>query len=209
MLISLTRNDYEPDICYFGQAKAAALKPRQMRFPAPDLIVEVISPSTEKIDRTIKFEDYAAHGVDEYWIVDPRKKTIEQYLLATDRYAVAAKSRGGKLKSRAIKGLEIPVRAAFDAGENLRALARIIGPPSNAELFLAFRHRLGSGFKTDLGMRAVAERLVRAGAAAAKTYFFLGLNFIALCVQKRKTAGDGVGSGRAYLNRCISHRVSP
>jgi len=126
VLISLTRNDYEPDVCYFNSAKATAFKPRQMRFPAPDLIVEVLSPSTEHIDRTIKFEDYAAHGVGEYWIVDPAKRTIEQYLLGDDEYKLEFKGRTGRIKSRMIEGLEIPVRAAFDAKENLRQIAEIV-----------------------------------------------------------------------------------
>lgn len=126
LMISLTRNDYEPDISYFSSAKAAKFKRGQMRFPAPDLIVEVILPSTERIDRTVKFEDYAAHGVREYWIVDAAKRSIEQYLLLGERYEAAYKGRSGKLKSRAIEGLEIPVRAAFDSRENLRALAQIV-----------------------------------------------------------------------------------
>jgi Uma2 family endonuclease len=124
-LISLTRNDYEPDICYFAPPKAARIKPNQNKFPAPDLIVEVISKSTERIDRTIKFDDYAAHGVGEYWIVDPRKRTIEQYLLSSGKYELAVKVKDGALRSRAIKSLEIPVRAAFDSRENYKALAAI------------------------------------------------------------------------------------
>ena len=126
VLVSLTRNDYEPDICYFNSAKSATFKPQQMRFPAPDLIVEVLSPSTERNDRTIKFEDYATHGVDEYWIVDPRKRTVEQYLLSGDEYEQEFKGRAGKIKSRAIRGMEISVRAIFDAKENLRAIGEIL-----------------------------------------------------------------------------------
>jgi Uma2 family endonuclease len=126
MLISLTRNDYEPDICFWGTAKSRKFKPRQMRFPAPDLIVEVLSQSTERIDRTIKFEDYAAHKVSEYRIVDPRKRTIEQYLLNGTKYELALKVKDGTVRSRAIKGFEMPARAAFDAQENQRALAKIV-----------------------------------------------------------------------------------
>jgi Uma2 family endonuclease len=128
LMISLTRNDYEPDVCFWGTAKAAKFKPKQMRFPAPDLVVEVLSRSTERTDRTIKFEDYAAHGVAEYWIVDPRKRTIEQYLLSGEQYELALKVRDGTVRSRAIKGLEIPVRAVFDGQANLRALAEIVHP---------------------------------------------------------------------------------
>mgnify|MGYP003380570340 CR=1 FL=1 len=42
IMVSLTRNDYEPDICYFSQATAAAFNPDQMRFPAPDLVLSLI-----------------------------------------------------------------------------------------------------------------------------------------------------------------------
>ena len=80
-LISLTRNDFEPDIVWFSPAKAATITPDMMRFPAPDFIVEVLSPSTEAIDRGVKMIDYAAHGVGEYWIIDPEKQSVECYQL--------------------------------------------------------------------------------------------------------------------------------
>lgn len=48
---------------------------------APDLVVEVLSPSTLKNDRMRKKAVYEACGVREYWLVDPNNRTIEQYLL--------------------------------------------------------------------------------------------------------------------------------
>lgn len=48
---------------------------------APDLVVEVLSPSTSKNDRLQKKAVYEACGVREYWLVDPNNRTIEQYLL--------------------------------------------------------------------------------------------------------------------------------
>lgn len=47
-LVELTRNSYEPDICYFGPTKAADIKPDLLYYPAPDLVVEVLSKSTQK-----------------------------------------------------------------------------------------------------------------------------------------------------------------
>ena len=48
---------------------------------APDLVVEVLSPSTAKRDRVDKKAVYERCGVREYWLVDPKNRTIEQYLL--------------------------------------------------------------------------------------------------------------------------------
>ena len=59
IMVSLTSNDYEPDICFFGRVKAAKLTPNQMRFPTPDLVVEVLSETTQAFDRGVKFDDYA------------------------------------------------------------------------------------------------------------------------------------------------------
>ena len=46
---------------------------------APDLVVEVLSPSTKKKDLTIKYVKYASAGVREYWIVDPKKESVVVY----------------------------------------------------------------------------------------------------------------------------------
>jgi Uma2 family endonuclease len=126
ILIVLNRNDYEPDICFFGQAKASAFTPNQSKFPAPDLIVEVLSDSTEAVDRGIKFEDYAAHGVGEYWIVDPDQETLEQYLLEIGGYRLAVKVKTGTITSAVVPGFEIPVRAVFDGAEQLATLQTIL-----------------------------------------------------------------------------------
>lgn len=126
LLVTLTRNDYEPDICFFGVEKASHFTPDQTRFPAPDMVVEVMSESTEAIDRGVKFEDYAAHGVSEYWLVDPTAETIEQYVLAESGYELAVKVKTGTIASVVVTGFEIPVRAVFDGKEHLAALQAIL-----------------------------------------------------------------------------------
>lgn len=126
ILVALTRNDYEPDVCFFSTAKARTFQPDQMIFPAPDFVAEVLSPSTEAVDRGIKLEDYAAHGVDEYWIVDPEHERLEQYLLAGETYELVFKADSGVVRSRAVDGFTLPVRAIFDEGENLVTLAQLM-----------------------------------------------------------------------------------
>ncbi|MDC3426058.1 Uma2 family endonuclease [Aquibacillus sp. 3ASR75-11] len=53
---------------------------------APDLIVEILSKSTAKTDRMIKFNRYQRAGVKEYWIVDPAHETIDVYILESEFY---------------------------------------------------------------------------------------------------------------------------
>lgn len=132
-LICLTRNDYEPDIVFYGQEKAAQLQPDQMKLPAPDFIAEVLSPSTEAHDQGIKWQDYAAHGVREYWIVDPVAQTVEQNVLPETMAEgeTATYGRGGvrsgdeELASVAVPGFRVPVRALFERSANLAALTTL------------------------------------------------------------------------------------
>ena len=126
ILVALSRTDYEPDVCYFAAALAATFTPDQVRFPAPNWIVEVLSPATQARDRGVKFTDYAAHGVKEYWLVDPEAEQIEQYLLDGDVYRLAHRRRQGTLRAVAMAGFQVPVRAVFDADENLRALTALL-----------------------------------------------------------------------------------
>ena len=55
---------------------------------APDLVVEILSPSTAVRDRTYKKSVYARCGVREYWIVSPGDKSVEQYLLHDGAYVL-------------------------------------------------------------------------------------------------------------------------
>ncbi len=126
ILVSLTRNDYEPDICFFGREKSEKFERGQMRFPAPDLAVEVLSKSTAEKDRTVKFQDYAAHGVGEYWIIDAENETIEQYFLRGEEYELLLKAKDGTIQSVVLPDFKIQIRAVFDEKTNLEELKRLI-----------------------------------------------------------------------------------
>ncbi len=129
MMICLTRNDYEPDICFWSRKKSEKFKAGQTQFPSPDFIAEILSPATEERDRGIKWEDYAAHGVKEYWIIDTDTKTVEQYILKKSSYDLNAKTDSGMIKSQAVKGFDISVTALFDEDENLSLLREILKAP--------------------------------------------------------------------------------
>ncbi|MCW5558226.1 MAG: Uma2 family endonuclease, partial [Verrucomicrobiae bacterium] len=127
-LCQFPRNDYEPDLVFFSQPKAKLIRADTLLHPVPDFIVEVLSPATAANDRGVKFEDYAAHGVGEYWIVDPARETLEQFLLKEGAYPKTVKRlKTGSVTSAVIAGLEIPVRALFDDPANLAALRRMLG----------------------------------------------------------------------------------
>ncbi len=117
------RNDYEPDVIFFGPEKAARLRRKTLKFPVPDFACEILSDSTARRDRGVKFEDYEAHGVREYWIVNPDRRELEQYVLEKGRYTLRMKSRTGEVASAAIKGFRAPLAAFFDAKANLRRAA--------------------------------------------------------------------------------------
>jgi Uma2 family endonuclease len=85
-----------------------------MHFPAPDLVVEILSDSTEKNDRNIKFRDYASHGVKEYWIIDPDKNSLEQYLNTDNEFQLANTFTDGTLKTETVKGFALDVRSIFE-----------------------------------------------------------------------------------------------
>ncbi len=120
------RNDYEPDVVFFGLEKSQHFTADTMKFPVPDLIVEVLSESTAARDRGVKFEDYAANGVLEYWIVDAEEPSIEQYFLDGDKYRLNMKSGSGLLQSRVIDQLAFPIPAVFNEQANLRQVAEFL-----------------------------------------------------------------------------------
>jgi Uma2 family endonuclease len=113
VMIRLTRNDYEPDICFWNKDKSAQFEPKQSAFPAPDFVVEILSDSTKTRDYGIKMTDYALHGVQEYWIVDVEHETVEQYLLNGKVFELAQKLKDGMLESEVISGFRMGIKEIF------------------------------------------------------------------------------------------------
>ena len=81
---------------------------------SPDLVVEILSPSTADRDRTVKQVLYARHGVNEYWLVDADARTIEVLLLRDQGFEPAATyAEGDTLVSRTLPGFSIPLSEIF------------------------------------------------------------------------------------------------
>jgi len=76
---------YQPDLIFIRADRARGIRKDKLRI-VPDLVVEVLSPSTAYFDFTRKKEMYCARGVEEYWIVDPEAETIEIMIKQGDVY---------------------------------------------------------------------------------------------------------------------------
>lgn len=126
IMTTFTRNDYEPDIVFFNTEKSNSFTKKQVLFPVPDFIVEVLSDGTKDKDRGIKFTDYENHKVGEYWIIDAEKEVVEQYLISNGQYELVLKSSNGSVKSSVIEGFEIPIKAIFDEEHNLEAMQNLL-----------------------------------------------------------------------------------
>ncbi len=126
-LVGMPRNDYEPDICYWTNQQAADFHKETMVHPAPTLVIEILSKGTKNKDRGVKFKDYATNGILEYWMVDYKKETVEQYKLSNKAYELHQKlSISDTIKCLTIKGFTIPVKAIFDEDVSLKTLRKLI-----------------------------------------------------------------------------------
>ena len=80
---------------------------------APDMVIEIISPSSVKYDRVYKFRKYQQAGVREYWIVDPDTKTVQVCMLENGRYVVSVYDETEKAAVSVLEGCEIDLSAVF------------------------------------------------------------------------------------------------
>ena len=86
----------QPDLAFIDSSRRAILTERAIE-GAPTLVVEILSPSTRRADRTVKAGLYARYGVPWYWLVDPGARTIEALALRDGAYELAGLvQRGGR-----------------------------------------------------------------------------------------------------------------
>ena len=81
-------NIIQPDIIFVSREREHIITPANIQ-GAPDLIVEILSPSTARLDRTTKRDLYARHGVKEYWIADPEAQIVTVMLLKNGAFETA------------------------------------------------------------------------------------------------------------------------
>jgi Uma2 family endonuclease len=115
--VLFTEGDYmEPDLLFVRNARLDVLSDRGIEGP-PDLIVEIISPSTAERDRGLKLERYRLFGVAEYWVVDPDARSVEIWNLAAGASEPVILTGGDRLTWRpegAEPTLEIELEELLD-----------------------------------------------------------------------------------------------
>lgn len=103
----------QPDIFFISPERLDIIKEKNIQ-GAPDLVVEILSSYSEKIDKISKAKLYARFGVKEYWIVNPDKKEVTVLNLKGGGY----KSQGDfdikdSFESKLLKGLTVEVSEIF------------------------------------------------------------------------------------------------
>ena len=107
-------NVVQPDLLFVSRQREHLLSDGQKVQGAPDLVIEILSPSSVETDRGAKRDLYGAHGVMEYWLVDPIAETISIHrqrdgvLAATETFG-----RGQTLRSPLLTGLELHLDNVF------------------------------------------------------------------------------------------------
>ncbi|MCW5910728.1 MAG: Uma2 family endonuclease [Cyclobacteriaceae bacterium] len=96
-----SKNAFQPDICFISKKNKGIIKEDGI-YGAPDLVVEVLSPGSKKLDLTQKKDVYEAAGVREYWVVDPATKISQGFRLVKGAF-VPLKKEKGKLVSVLLK----------------------------------------------------------------------------------------------------------
>jgi len=113
--LSETTKPVQPDVLFI---RAEHQPPPGTQFfdGAPDLIVEVISPGSIRLDRHIKFDAYETNGVLEYWLADPKARLVEVYTLSNGEYALLGQyTNDDMIESKVLAGLQIKTSALFQS----------------------------------------------------------------------------------------------
>lgn len=110
------------DVSVYLQGRALPGRHRGATARPPSIVVEVLSPAPRDVRRDVvdKKREYAAFGVQAYWLVDPRARTLEVLELAPDgRYIVALSASEGAHGIPSCEGLTLDLDALWAHGESL------------------------------------------------------------------------------------------
>jgi Uma2 family endonuclease len=113
------QNVFQPDVLVVLKNHLARYQEKKI-VGAPDLLVEVISPSSKLYDRALKRMIYEQAGVPEYWLVDEKKQTIELFALENGKYrSLGEFTSEQRLPSRIVPLIDVPTAHFFDWSKGL------------------------------------------------------------------------------------------
>ncbi|HKH43962.1 MAG TPA: Uma2 family endonuclease [Thermoanaerobaculia bacterium] len=97
-----------PDVQFYRRGNLPRGQEKGLEQGRPDLVVEVISPSSRSKDSVQKLHDYAAIGVPEFWLVDPEAQTLERLIFRDGVYSIVEALEGDAVfRPSSFEGLEI------------------------------------------------------------------------------------------------------
>lgn len=105
----------QPDILFVSKDNLQNISSRGLE-GVPDLVVEIISPSTFHRDSVEKYQLYERYGVKEYWLVEPANQVIEVFKLENGKYALysfVSSEAGEVAKSALLEGFEVKREEVF------------------------------------------------------------------------------------------------
>jgi len=115
-IVLSNENVVQPDILFIPKENMDIITEDNIQ-GAPDLIIEILSPSTAYYDLIDKKEIYETFGVKEYWIVDPKKQWVEIYILKGNMFSLHKRTKKtGKIQSQLLKGFELDLEIIFKKG---------------------------------------------------------------------------------------------
>ncbi len=113
VLLPAVASPVQPDLVLITSEQLGVIREGRIE-SAPDLVVEVLSPSNWLTDRREKYEAYAVAGVREYWVVDPEGSSVEVFVLRQRSYDLAGKFElGDRVRSQVLRGFEPRVDEIF------------------------------------------------------------------------------------------------
>ena len=104
-------DNVQPDLIFIHRDRLGIIGPTRIE-GAPDLVLEVLSPSTRHLDRVRKAALYATAGVREYWLVDPEARSIAVLALVGQHYEPVPQAEG-VARSGVLVGLEVELAPLF------------------------------------------------------------------------------------------------
>lgn len=104
----------QPDVLWIAPDSPRCTERDGRLYGPPDLCVEVLSPSTARLDRTVKFTAYESAGVREYWVVEPSAETVEVWVLTEGVFAQQGVYRADQtFPSSVLAAQAVPVAEVF------------------------------------------------------------------------------------------------